>query len=166
MIKGVLLTGAPGVGKTSVAIELGHQLGKDDVPTAVIELDWFGWVLGKTVDVERLIRDGLAAVWPNLRGEGVTNLVLSRMLNRTEDIDSLRQTLDDVSLTIVRVIASREMVEERLRARDSGAELKDHLAESRSMTALLDQAEIEDFRIANEGSVSSTASQLRTRLGW
>ena len=164
--QGVLLTGTVGSGKTSIAIELGHVLAERSIPTAVIDLDWLGWLVGARSDVEALIRANLEASWPNFRARGVTHVVLTRTIHDPQHLDSLRRTITDVDLTIVRVTAPNETLEERLRQRDTGAELDEHLSQARRMTQLLDEAAIEDFRLSNNGSVHEAAAALFRQLGW
>jgi hypothetical protein len=58
-VRALLLTGTVGSGKTAVATEMGLLLEERELPSAIVDLDWLGWVhLGTAFEgVERLIRE-------------------------------------------------------------------------------------------------------------
>jgi hypothetical protein len=58
----------------------------------------------------------------------VERLVLARFLERGEQLDSVREALAGVDLFVVRLDVSRPELEARLRRRDGGRELVEHLA--------------------------------------
>jgi tRNA uridine 5-carbamoylmethylation protein Kti12 len=158
-MKAVLLTGPIGAGKTALGADLAEMLGDRGIRTAVIDLDWLGWVVPGPVD--GLIERNLEAVWPNLRSEGVERLVLTRALDKSEQLDAVRAALPDVEVTVVNVSASPDTIAERLRRRDSGAVLEEHLAQQ------LELARVENFEIENEGRpIRVVAEELLDRLGW
>ena len=163
------MAGTIGSGKTAVAAEMGLLLEAEELPSAIVDLDWLGWVhLGATFEgVEKLIARNLAAIWPNLRSAGVRRLVLVRALRRRESVDGLRRALPDADLTVVRLLASRATVEERLRRRDTGSVLKEHLVETLQMAESMDSAALEDFQVENDGRpVSDVAAEILRRAGW
>jgi CobQ/CobB/MinD/ParA nucleotide binding domain len=166
-VPGVLLTGTVGVGKTAVAVELGRVLAERGQKAAVIDLDWLGWLTGAgAVDTELLIRDNLVATWVNYRDRGATRVVLVRMISDPRHLAALRNTLEDVSLTVVRITTSPERIEARLRKRDTGAELEEHLAESGAMTTRLDASKIEDLQVSNDATAHDAAVRLLELLAW
>ena len=83
-VRALLLTGTIGSGKTAAAAEIGLLLEAEQLPSAIVDLDWLGWVhLGASFEgVEELIARNLAAIWPNLRSAGVGHLVLVRAIHR------------------------------------------------------------------------------------
>jgi len=124
----ILLTGPVGSGKTTVAVEIGEVLDEWDVPHAVCDLDWLAWVRpardsGATVG--GVLLENLALVWRTFRAAGVERLVLARA---EADVDALRGALPGVDLRAVHLAAPREELERRLRRRDTGAQLAEHLA--------------------------------------
>jgi gluconate kinase len=168
-VRALLLTGTVGSGKTAVAAEIGLLLEESELPSAIVDLDWLGWVhLGASFDgVERLIAENLAAIWPNLRSAGVRRLVLVRALQRREAVDGLRWALPDAGLTVVRLLASRATVEERLRRRDTGAVLEEHLMQTLLMAESMDRAALEDFQVENDDRpVRDVAAEILHRAGW
>jgi adenylylsulfate kinase len=165
----LLLTGTVGSGKTAVAAEIGLLLDEAGLPGAIVDLDWLGWVhVGRSfTGVERLIAQNLAAVWPNLRAAGARRLVLVRALRRREDVEALRRALPEADLTVVRLVASAQTVGARLRRRDSGRILEEHLVEAVAMQRAMDQAALEDFRIENDGRPPrAVAEDVMRRAGW
>jgi hypothetical protein len=125
----------------------------------VVDLDWLGWVVPGPVD--GLIARNLAAVWPNLRAAGVERLVLARALDRPEELDDIRSAVSGIELTVVKVNASPETIAKRLRRRDTGAVLEEHLRQE------LDLAPVEDLEIENDGRpIREVAEELLRRLEW
>jgi hypothetical protein len=165
----LLLTGTLGSGKTAVAAEIGLLLDEAGLPGAIVDLDWLGWVhVGPSfTGVERLIAQNLAAVWPNLRAAGARRLVLVRALRRREDVQALGRALPEADLTVVRLVASAQTLEARLRRRDSGQVLEEHLLQAAAMSGAMDQAALEDFRVENDGRpLRAVAEDVTRRAGW
>ena len=168
-VPALLLTGTVGSGKTVVAAEMGLLLEERELPSAIVDLDWLGWVhLGASFDgVERLISENLAAIWPNLRSVGVRRLVLVRAIHRREAVDGLRRALPAAQFTVVRLVASGATVEDRLRRRDTGPVLEEHLSQTVRMAEAMDRAALEDFQVENDGRpVSEVAAEILRRAGW
>jgi hypothetical protein len=165
----LLLTGTVGSGKTVVAADIGVLLEERRLPVAIIDLDWLGWVhLASGFDaVEALIAANLAAIWPNFQAAGVRHLVLTRAVTKQESLESLRDALPDAAFTVARLTSTGGIIRDRLRRRDTGAVLDQHLEESTSMARAMDAAAIEDFQVQNEGRpVRVVAGEIVTRLGW
>jgi len=115
--KGILLlTGTVGTGKTTVATEIGDQLSKMNLPNAVIDLDWLGWVnVGDEFDrYDQLIMQNLISSWQNYHAVGVNYLVLARALLQREPADILTEAFPNTSITIIRLTAAKETIEQRL----------------------------------------------------
>ena len=168
-VSALLLTGTVGSGKTAVATEMGLLLEEGELPSAIVDLDWLGWVhLGTAFEgVERLIAGNLAAIWPNLRSAGVRRLVLVRAIHRRDAVDGLRRALPDADVTVVRLSSSGATVKERLQRRDTGPVLEEHLRQAVVMAELMDRAALEDFKVANDGRpLREVAAEILLRAGW
>jgi hypothetical protein len=164
-----LLTGTVGSGKTAVAAEIGIQMERRDLPVAVIDLDWLGWVhLGPGhAPPDGLVIRNLVAVWPNFVAAGMRYAVLVRALAGRAPLDALRAALPQARLTVIRLTARADTIERRLRGRDAGAVLEEHLSLAPAMAAAMDEAVLEDFRVENDGaSVREVAAEILDRLGW
>jgi signal recognition particle GTPase len=168
-VRALLLTGTVGSGKTAVATEMGLLLEERELASAIVDLDWLGWVhLGAAFEgVERLIAGNLAAIWPNLRSAGVRRLVLVRAIHRRDAVDGLRRALPDADLTVVRLSSFEATVKERLQRRDTGPVLEEHLRQAVVMAELMDRAALEDFKVANDGRpLREVATEILLRAGW
>ncbi len=157
------------MGKTTIATEIGLLLGERKLPHALIDLDWLGWVnVGPEFSAyDRLIVQNLAAIWPNLRSIGVEYLVLARGLAERDRIDDLRQIFPEASITAVRLMASPGSIEQRLRQRDQGEMLREHLQETLDMTITLDRLGLQDAAVLNDGdSIRDVAAEVLRRAGW
>lgn len=167
--RAVLLTGPVGSGKTAVAMELGEALEARGLPAAVIDLDWLGWFHGPpgSPSPDELIVENLRAVWPRFAAAGARYLVLARAVTTTTQVAALRDALPEVETAVVLVQASPEAIAARLGERDSGAVLREHLAESSTMTEALRKAGLHDVVVDNgRGSAAQSASELLDLLGW
>ena len=159
----LLLTGTIGSGKTVVTTEIGVLLEERGIAVALIDLDWLNWVhLGPRFDgSDGLLVRNLAAVWPNFVDVGAEAFVLTRAVARPSTVDAVRAALPKADLTIVRLVASRATIERRLRQRDFGSTLVEHLRESQEITNALDEAGLEDSVVSNEDrSIREVADEV------
>jgi hypothetical protein len=131
----LILTGGLATGKTAVAQEVVAAAADLTLSVAAIDLDWLGWATGGTRDLDELIGRNLTDVAANYAQAGIENLVLARAVLSPSSLQSVREALPGWNVTVVRLHASRATVERRVRARDSGAELEEHLAEIDEVTA-------------------------------
>jgi hypothetical protein len=166
----LLITGTLGSGKTVLAADIGELLEDREPRTAIIDLDWLGWVSSSPSGphaIDRLILSNLAAVWPNFEATGAGRLVLARTVLDGELIVGVGEAIGSVSLTIVRVTASPDTIAERLGARDTGAVLAQHLAEAAEFTKVLDEMGAEDFQVSNDGRpIREVSEEIVARAGW
>jgi hypothetical protein len=162
----LLLIGTIGVGKTIVASEMCEILGGRNISAAVIDLDWLGWVSPSPPDgPSKLIVENLKAVLPNFLNAGIDRFVLSRTITDAAQVDAIRKCMPDSRLHVVRLVASRSTVAERLRRRDSGVTLEQHLAESVEFEDLAPG--VEDFSVANEDRAPyEVADEILRKVGW
>jgi hypothetical protein len=161
-----LITGTIGVGKTAVATELGELLGSRGTANAVIDLDWLGWVSNPQGDGPgELIARNLAAIWPNFRVDGIDRFVLARTITDPVQVDDLRRAVPEASFLVVRLVASPSTIEDRLRYRDAGETLEQHLAEARRFESLATGTE--DLTVANDNrSIREVALEILDWSGW
>ena len=162
-IPAVLLTGTVGSGKTAVAVELGHLLEERGIPAAVIDLDWLNWVhlLPDSACLDDLMAQNVAAIWPNFLAAGARAFVLTRAIEREATLTAVRRAIPKASLTVLRLVAPPSVIEQRLRQRDTGSELEEHLRESKLFAAKMAQARLEDATVPNDGaSVRAVAERV------
>ena len=136
--RALLLVGPMGSGKTTVMLELGRLLDERGEPHALVDLDWLAWVAlpaGAAVSVHDVLAANLASAAVTFRRAGVARLILARHVTRAEELDAIRAAIGHgVELAVVRLDAPAALLESRLRARDTGSELEQHLAELESAT--------------------------------
>ena len=170
MTRALLLTGTLGSGKTAVAVEVAWLLSLRDVRVAVLDLDWLGWVhLGdqeRPGRVDELIAANLAALRPNYAAAGIDHLVLGRLLVRRSALEAVRAALLGAELKVVRLTAAPATLEARLRRRDSGRELQEHLGEFEPYAALSAAVEA-DAVVENDGRpLTEVAEEVLRLAGW
>jgi hypothetical protein len=168
-VPGLLLIGTIGSGKTALGAEIGDSSAESGVPTAVIDLDWLGWLTSKTHSgdvIHRLIVDNLAKVWPNFKALGAHRLVLMRTLGSRSEADDICAAVPDVELKIVRLAVSRDTVVKRLEKRDTGSTLNTHLQESLDFARALESDPFEDLLVDAERPLDELARFVMQEVGW
>jgi len=168
--KGILLlTGTVGTGKTTVAVEIGEKLARMDLPNAVIDLDWLGWVnVGDDFNrYDHLIMQNLISTWGNYRAIGVEYLVLAKALLQQDPVNMLFSAFPNSSITIVRLTASKETIEYRLSRRDNGKTLHEHLTEMVDMNQVMDELNLEQATVETDNAaVEELARKVITITNW
>ena len=163
----LLLTGGLATGKTVVAKEVIAIASSGGLKAAAIDLDWLAWTGGVTVEVDALIARNLEAVAGNYAAAGIDHLVLARALVSPRSQEIFAAALPGWELTVVRLVAPRTAVERRIRARDSGAELQEHLAELDRMTQRVIDATPQAHLVANdERDLGEVAREVMRSAGW
>ncbi len=159
----LVVTGPVGVGKTSIGWEMTEVLDERGLsfgfydPDAVHfrpvpQDDPFGYQVSLA---------GLAAVWPLM---GVDRLIVPLVVQERVVAERLRP---GAALTIARLTASPETLEQRIRRREIGAGLDWHLARARELEAHWREHPVEDFLVDTEGrDVRDVAVEVLTRGGW
>jgi hypothetical protein len=166
----ILVTGTVGVGKTSVLVEIGEVLDGRDEPYALVDLDWLAWLRpdptgGATV--LGVLAENLGHVSATFRRAGVERLVLARAIRHGAEVAAIREALGPCDLTVARLVASHGVVEERLRRRDSGAQLAEHLAEAAAFAAEAEDADLGDMVVPTDDIGAAEAARvILQRAGW
>jgi adenylylsulfate kinase len=160
-LRAILVTGTVGVGKTSTLVAIGDLLAADGEPYALVDLDWLAWLRpdpASGTTVQDVLVENLRLVTETFRRAGVARLVLARAVRSAGEVDAIRDALAVTGLTVARLVAAPAVVEGRLRARDAGAELAEHLAEAAAFAADAELAGIGDVIIeVDELSIESVA---------
>lgn len=125
MTRAILVTGPVGSGKTTTLLALDELLAERGEPYALVDLDWLCWVQG--APVEEVLAANLGAVRETYARAGVERLVLARSLVAEDELSALRSALPGVELCVVRLAVPRDVLERRIRLRDTGRELEEHL---------------------------------------
>ena len=163
----VLLSGAYGTGKSSVAAEMAELLERTDVPLAAIDLDWLIWANVPDSHGEagnRLMLANLAPMIGNYRAAGLTRFILAGLLANADERERLRETLG-MPLRVVRLTLPIEEIERRL-APDPTSGRRDDLERAREQVTDELGAGLEDLAIANDRPIGEVAAEIIHWLGW
>ena len=163
----VLLSGAYGTGKSSVAAEMAELLEARDVPYAAIDLDWLMWA--NVADAHgdagnRLMLANLAPVIGNYRAAGLTRFILAGLLTNTDERERLRDALG-MRLRVVRLTVPFPEIERRL-APDPTSGRRDDLERARQQVADEVGVGLEDLAVANDRPIDDVAAEVIAWLGW
>jgi hypothetical protein len=112
------------------------------------------------VSVHDVLVANLRAVWPNLAAAGVTHSVLARHVRGDVEVATIRHAIGG-DLCVVRLDAPVAVLERRLRARDAGSDLEEHLAASAGAVLL-------DVPVVDSGDrpVREVAVDVLAAAGW
>lgn len=165
----LLLTGGVASGKTTIAAEISEVLAGAGRSIITVDLDHLGWgFLPGSPDerIGKLRTDNLAAIWPNLREAGFDHVVVTGVIATEEALHPIREIVGS-SMAVVRLVTPLDLAEARLRRRDDGRLLADHLAIMPSLEDSLDRSTFEDVRIVNDDrSPREVAASVLERTGW
>lgn len=166
--EGVLITGAYGAGKSTVAREISYLLEQRRQPYALLDLDFLGWGVntfeGHAGGNPFFLLRNLAAVASNYREGGISVFVLAYFVSSHDELRGIREAVG-VPLRVVRLTVSLPEIEERLAA-DVTTERREELQEAARQIAAGEGVGLEDLMLANDRPVADVAQQIMTWLGW
>ncbi len=161
----VLITGAYGTGKTTLAAEIAELLADRHVPCAAIDLDWLGWFwlpekrehTVNDIVVANLARDGRAPT----RRPAWTRLILAGTIRTKTSSTNWRPSfghpLRVVQLTVPLAEISRRLAADALSSRVEDLEM--------SASEPNAGAEIADLTLPNETDIGDLARTRRRVAG-
>lgn len=131
MARAILLIGPVGSGKTTTLHEIEAILDGRGTPNAIIDLDWLAWAsppVDSGVSNHDLLVRNLADVWANFHDVGIHHVAVARALHDATEVQLVRNALRGCETTVVELVGGFDVLRERIRHRDSGTELAEHLA--------------------------------------
>lgn len=121
----LVICGAAGVGKSTVAWEVGRQLQIADVRHAMIDTDELDRVYPQPEPLSELValsRRNLKALWGGFAALGHSRLILSGVfLDLDADLAWISESLEDTDITVFRLLASNETLRRRVEIREIGS---------------------------------------------
>ncbi|MFC7375730.1 MULTISPECIES: hypothetical protein [unclassified Brachybacterium] len=167
--RALLITGAVGVGKTTVTDAVGSELARRGVPGAGIDLDGLRrcWPAPDGDRFHgRLELANLRAVSVNYRDAGARVLVAAGVLERRADRTHYEDAMG-CPLTVVRLQAPRDLVRARLHRRHEldPDGLDWHLERFDELTEILDAAHVEDVSVPVAATPEQTARAVLSAVG-
>jgi hypothetical protein len=163
---GILICGAYGSGKSTVAEEIATRLEADRVPFAAIDLDWLWWFDtggGDEEAEERLGLDNVADVVGNYMDAGIRRFVFAGWFEDQEELDAFRAIVP-FPLTVVELIVPLPTIERRLRSSPTSGRLDD-LEQARRQVGSRDGPKV-DATIDGERPVGEVAADILRLLRW
>ncbi len=166
----ILLTGTVGVGKTTVLTEIGEILDAAQEPYALVDLDWLAWIRpaeGSGATVTGVLGENLRHVAATFRSAGIRRIAVARAICDPGEVEAIRVALGASRLTVVRLTAAPPAIEDRLRARDRGAQLTEHLLEAHAFKAAAEAAGIGDVVLrTDEADPTAVARAAMAQAKW
>ena len=161
----LLITGAYGTGKTTLAAEIVEPLADHQGPCAAVDLDWLGWFWlpeKREHTVNDIVVANLRSIAQTYEAAGVTHLLLAGTIRTTGELDQLTavvpRPLRVLQLTVPLAQISRRLAGDALSSRAEDLEM--------SATEPNAGAEIADLTLANEGDIDDLARRVADLLGW
>jgi hypothetical protein len=166
----LIVTGPVGVGKTTVAHEVGRLLRPSGVPYAVIDIDALAGSYppppGDGFNAQMAFRN-LASVWRNYAEAGVQRLILAYVFETRQELEMVRQAVPGAELTVVRLHASHDELRERVAGRERGSSREWHLHRAVELAELMDRERVEDHLVHTDGrDVLEVAHAVAEQAGW
>lgn len=162
------ISGAVGVGKSSVLFELNDILASERIPHGCVERDAlsYSWpTQGRFNEV--IVERNLACVAATFLEAGAERLLIAGVIEVPADLEVYRRCVPHAEIQVCRLTADLELRRERLRGREKGAGLDWHLARTAELDTILDSAGIEDFSVDNGNRpLREVALEVLTRAGW
>ena len=171
VLPAIFLTGVPGSGKTAVAHEISELLWQLDEPHAVIDLDELGRgvIPGGSEDFNlALVVENLKSVWSNFRATGVQRLVLARVVQTRAELLRLCEAVPDCDVSTWRILASDEVIEERIMRREAGSARDFLLSVARRLNHAPDLQSLPGAIVRNDGreSITDVARTILAGANW
>ena len=164
----LIITGTMGAGKTTVLGEASDILALRHIVHAAIDLDALGLAhLPSATGNDAVMYKNLQAVSKNYASLGVSRLLLARAIEDRAQLELCRSAVSATNTLICRLIASLEKMQQRVKMRETGALQLEYVARVAKLNAILDRAQLEDFRVTNENhALNDVAHELLVKAGW
>lgn len=165
--RALLLTGVPGCGKTSVAVEIGSQLEAMQQTYAVIDLDWLAWFDAGDAQPPELVHSmllrNLESVLGNYDELALHHYILTRALRTSAELASVTATIGMPVISVELVVPHTVLVDRLV-----GAVTTERAADVEAAREWLADPDRPhpDIIVTNEGALAATAAEVIQRLGW
>jgi gluconate kinase len=166
----LVITGAVGAGKSTVAAEAASLLREAAVPHALVDLAQIECCWPVPDDDpwnERLIHKNLASLWPNFADAGATRLILCRVLESRSLLGPVRTAVPGAQITVVRLSVPLEKLHARIHRREAAGDPTWYLEAASYLVPVLGRARVEDHVVDNGGRPArETAAEMLRLVGW
>ncbi len=166
----VVITGPPGVGKSSVGAALSGLLDAAGMAHALMDLDYLRWCSPRPEDDPFHMALGLrnlAAVWTNFREAGAEQLILVDIVEARADVAGYAAAVPGAAVVVVRLEATLPTIARRLEGRETGASLEWHRQRAAVLMAQMERNHVEDYCVDTEGKpVAAIARDVIALVRW
>lgn len=160
----LLITGPPGVGKSSAAERVSDLFAQAGVDHAVVDLDELDRSTAAGPDLHFA---NLGAVWCNYAAAGVPRLLIARTIDSRADLDLFRAAVPGACISVCRLRAAPATVVERVARREPPLMREQLKALALSYADRMEREELGDYVVDSEGrSLEEVAAEVAARAGW
>jgi adenylylsulfate kinase len=163
----VIITGAYGSGKSSLAAEIADRLEEQGLAYAALDLDWLAWADTGTQDESAehaMLLKNLACVLTNYLDAGVRFFVVARAFRDRSELDSLIRELP-MRVRLVRLTVAPDVIEQRLGSVVTSGR-HDDLRETTELVARSEVRGVEDRTVSNDRPIREAAAEVLDWLDW
>jgi broad-specificity NMP kinase len=182
--RALIVCGASGVGKSSVAAKISQVLAATGVPSAFIDVDaiaQFGpapWDRREGVSFHDTLKcKNVGSLWLNFRDAGALNLIVAAHVDSLELREQYQRALEGCALQVALLTAHPDHLKERLTGRppdpfhpmtyaEDGTVRQEVFERVPAEQTRLQAAEVHDFSVANNTSPAQTAARVLELAGW
>jgi hypothetical protein len=164
----LIITGTMGAGKTAVLAEASDLLALRHIAHAAIDLDALGLAhLPSVASNDGVMYRNLQSVCKNYASLGVQRFLLARAMESRAELELCRGVVSSTNTVVCRLTACIEVMQQRVRTRESGVSQREYVARVAKLNDILDRAQLEDFTLTNEGrSLTEIAQEMLVKAGW
>lgn len=142
----LVISGPAGVGKSTTAFEVSHQLQAATVDHVLIDTDELDRIYPVPDDLSDVTERNLAAMWRTFAERGSRRLILVGVyLDRPSELDWVRRAIPEAAITCVRLAASDATLVDRVDRREIGSDRAGQLERTRRQVAAMDADRRDDL---------------------
>ena len=164
----LIITGTMGAGKTSALGEASDILALRGITHAAIDVDSLGLaLLPSGASSNGAMYRNLQSVCENYSSLGVTRPLLARAIEDSAKLELCGGIVSASNTVICRLTASIEVMEQRVRLRESGISQRHYVARVANLNTLTELRSYETFTITNENRpLTDVAHEILLKAGW
>ena len=166
----LLISGAVGVGKTTIGQEVSAALKQRRVAHTFVDMDCLAATYPRPWDDRfgtRLALLNLRDVWANCSAAGSRNLIISRVVETQHDVEDIQRMVPNSRPVVCLLRASNRTLLERVRSRELGSGRSWHEARAIELAQSLERDAPADFVIDTEGlPLPRIADEVAAKVDW
>lgn len=162
----VVVTGAYGVGKSTLVEEIAYRMERGRRPFAAIDLDWLAWFTAADAAEENAVRlANLRDVVRRYVAHGVRYVAVAHAVADAAAVRDIEAAVG-LPVTVVGLRLPLSEIRHRLAAGVTRARREDDLAVAEEWSATGRGTGFEDLVLDGDRPVEDLADEVMTRLGW